>query len=93
MHLFIFLIYIKNARVRRVGIWLPPAPVIKPTSRRLYNDSWNGLLVRRHSSFTKLKRIKQISSMADRNEKMLLELLKRPGNNECADCGSKSKCL
>jgi len=29
--------------------------------------------------------------MADRNEKVLLELLKRPGNNICADCGSKSK--
>lgn len=29
--------------------------------------------------------------MADRNEKLLLELLKCPGNNECADCGSKSK--
>lgn len=29
--------------------------------------------------------------MADRNEKLLLELLKRPGNNVCADCGSKSK--
>jgi hypothetical protein len=29
--------------------------------------------------------------MADRNEKLLLELLKRPGNNVCADCGSKRK--
>lgn len=28
--------------------------------------------------------------MADRNKKMLLELLKRPGNNECVDCGSKN---
>jgi hypothetical protein len=32
-----------------------------------------------------------IPIMADRNEKLLLELLKRPGNNVCADCGSKSK--
>jgi hypothetical protein len=29
--------------------------------------------------------------MADRNEKLLLEVLKKPGNNVCADCGSKSK--
>lgn len=29
--------------------------------------------------------------MADRNEKVLLELIKYPGNNACADCGSKSK--
>lgn len=29
--------------------------------------------------------------MADRNEKVLLELTKYPGNNACADCGSKSK--
>jgi hypothetical protein len=29
--------------------------------------------------------------MADRNEKMVLELLKKPGNNVCADCGCKSK--
>jgi hypothetical protein len=29
--------------------------------------------------------------MADRNEKLLLELLKKHGNNVCADCGSKSK--
>lgn len=29
--------------------------------------------------------------MADRHEKILSELLKKPGNNECADCGSKSK--
>ncbi|XP_049778513.1 arf-GAP with dual PH domain-containing protein 1-like [Schistocerca cancellata] len=27
--------------------------------------------------------------MADRNEKLLLELLKQPGNGECVDCGSK----
>lgn len=29
--------------------------------------------------------------MAERNEKLLMELLKVPGNNECADCGAKSK--
>ncbi|CAG9824151.1 unnamed protein product [Phaedon cochleariae] len=28
--------------------------------------------------------------MADRNEKILSELLKYPGNNVCADCGAKS---
>ncbi|XP_063976521.1 arf-GAP with dual PH domain-containing protein 1-like isoform X2 [Diachasmimorpha longicaudata] len=28
--------------------------------------------------------------MADANEKSLLELLKKPGNNECADCGIKN---
>ncbi|XP_044269588.1 arf-GAP with dual PH domain-containing protein 1-like [Tribolium madens] len=28
--------------------------------------------------------------MVDRNEKVLLELLKLPGNNTCADCGSKN---
>lgn len=31
--------------------------------------------------------------MADANEKLLAELLKKPGNNECADCGAKSKYL
>lgn len=31
--------------------------------------------------------------MADRNEKILLELLKYPGNNVCADCGSRSKLI
>ncbi|KAF4518315.1 hypothetical protein B566_EDAN009103 [Ephemera danica] len=29
-------------------------------------------------------------TMADRNEKLLAELLKRPGNSECAECGSKN---
>lgn len=29
--------------------------------------------------------------MVDRNEKILNELLKHPGNNVCCDCGSKSK--
>lgn len=29
--------------------------------------------------------------MADRNEKVLLELTKYPGNGACADCGSRSK--
>lgn len=29
--------------------------------------------------------------MVDRNEKAVVELLKFPGNNVCADCGSKSK--
>lgn len=29
--------------------------------------------------------------MSERNEKLLLELLKLPENNVCADCGSKSK--
>jgi len=33
----------------------------------------------------------KITVMADRNEKILLELLKKPGNDVCADCGSKSK--
>ncbi|KAJ9578517.1 hypothetical protein L9F63_005246 [Diploptera punctata] len=28
--------------------------------------------------------------MADRNEKLLSELLKKPGNNECADCGRRN---
>ncbi|XP_018333820.1 arf-GAP with dual PH domain-containing protein 1 isoform X2 [Agrilus planipennis] len=28
--------------------------------------------------------------MAERNEKVLMELLKLPGNNMCADCGSRS---
>ncbi|XP_066992160.1 arf-GAP with dual PH domain-containing protein 1 isoform X2 [Anabrus simplex] len=28
--------------------------------------------------------------MADRNEKILMELLKKPGNNVCADCGSEN---
>ncbi|CAH1372261.1 hypothetical protein MTP99_013756 [Tenebrio molitor] len=28
--------------------------------------------------------------MVERNEKVLLELLKNPGNNSCADCGSKN---
>jgi hypothetical protein len=32
-----------------------------------------------------------VEIMADRNEKLLLEVLKKPGNNVCADCGSKSK--
>lgn len=29
--------------------------------------------------------------MSERNEKLLLELLKLPENNVCADCGSKSR--
>jgi len=32
----------------------------------------------------------KMTVMADRNEKVLLELLKKPGNNVCADCGSKN---
>lgn len=31
--------------------------------------------------------------MADANEKLLAELLKKPGNNLCADCGAKSECV
>lgn len=33
--------------------------------------------------------------MVDHNEKLLQELLKKPGNNVCADCGSEgmSQCF
>lgn len=30
--------------------------------------------------------------MVDHNEKLLQELLKKPGNNVCADCGSEGMC-
>lgn len=33
----------------------------------------------------------QCFKMADLNEKLLAELLKKPGNNMCADCGAKSE--
>lgn len=33
----------------------------------------------------------QCFKMADNNEKLLSELLKKPGNSSCADCGAKSK--
>lgn len=29
--------------------------------------------------------------MVDRNERILNELLKHPGNDVCCDCGAKSK--
>lgn len=35
----------------------------------------------------------QCFKMADNNEKLLSELLKKSGNNLCADCGAKSKIL
>lgn len=35
----------------------------------------------------------QCFKMADANEKLLAELLKKPGNNVCADCGAKSECV
>lgn len=35
----------------------------------------------------------QCFKMADTNEKLLAELLKKPGNNVCADCGAKSECV
>lgn len=31
--------------------------------------------------------------MADENEKLLLALLKKSGNSECGDCGSKCEYL
>lgn len=31
--------------------------------------------------------------MAERNEKILAELLKYPGNNVCADCGAPSEWI
>lgn len=32
-----------------------------------------------------------VAKMADANEKLLAELLKKPGNNVCADCGARSE--
>lgn len=63
----------------------------------MVKDSLNTRALRRHirSSFVyelKKNRTNQTNVvMADRNEKMLLELLKIPGNSECADCGSKGE--
>ncbi|XP_077278910.1 arf-GAP with dual PH domain-containing protein 1 [Temnothorax americanus] len=34
--------------------------------------------------------VRQCFKMADANEKLLAELLKKPGNNVCADCGAKN---
>lgn len=31
--------------------------------------------------------------MGDHNERLLMELQKKSGNNVCADCGSKSMCF
>lgn len=42
-------------------------------------------------AYTHSSAVCQCIKMADANEKLLAELLKKPGNNMCADCGARSE--
>lgn len=82
-------IAIDHRQMVSVVSFLPPVtgnlhPLVKESSLCM-------LLSFNSMAYTHSSAVCQCIKMADANEKLLAELLKKPGNNMCADCGARSE--